>query len=244
MLLARSILFDLLMFLLVPIIGILFLPVALVSRDGTYWVMKLYIRIVLWLLWAICGLRMEVRGTPPEGDVLIASKHQSFLDIMILFLHLPRARFIMKRELRWVPVFGYYAMRIGSTPVARGKKGKAVSAMVKDVNAKQNEPGQLVIYPEGTRTQPGAKPNYKVGAGVIYTRTGQVCVPAATNVGVFWSRRSWLRKPGTAVLEFLEPIPAGLPLDEFMATLEARVETASDALLVEAGFEGPAKAAE
>ncbi len=84
---------------------------------------------------------------------------------------------------------------------------------------------------------PGAKDPYKVGAGVIYTRMEKVCVPVATNVGVFWARRSPIRKPGTAVLEFLEPIPAGLGLKEFMAKLENVIETNSDRLMVEAGYE-------
>ncbi len=230
-------LFDFLLFALVPIIGILGLPFAIHSRAGTYRVMKFYIHVNLWLLKILCGLTVEVRGTPPTGNIMIASKHQSFLDVMILFLHLPRARFIMKRELRWVPVFGYYAMRIGSTPVSRGKKGRAVQAMVKDVDAKQADEGQLIIYPEGTRTLPGAKPAYKIGAGVIYTRTGQACGLAATNIGAFWPRRGWTRKPGRAVLEFLEPVPAGLPLEVFMDTIEERIETASNRLLDEAGFQ-------
>ncbi|MEO0912821.1 MAG: lysophospholipid acyltransferase family protein [Pseudomonadota bacterium] len=238
--LLRSMLFDFLMFALVPIIGIVGLPWAIHSRAGTYKVMKTYVRIVLWLLRNLCGLTVEVRGTPPTGKVMIAAKHQSFLDVMILFLHLPQARFIMKRELRWVPVFGYYAMRIGSTPVSRGKKGKAVQEMARDVDAKREEPGQLIIYPEGTRTLPGAPPKYKIGAGVIYTRTGQPCVLSATNIGVFWPRRGWVRKPGVAVLEFLEPVPAGLALEEFMATIEARIEEASNRLLEEAGFAGDA----
>lgn len=234
--LLRSILFDFLLFALVPIVGIIGLPWAIHSRSGTYKVMKTYIRIVLWLLRVLCGLTVETRGTPPTGDIMIAAKHQSFLDVMILFLHLPRARFIMKRELRWVPFFGYYAMRIGSTPVARGKKGKAVQAMTRDVDAKREDAGQLIIYPEGTRTLPGAAPNYKIGAGVIYTRTGQDCGLAATNIGAFWPRRGWVRKPGRAVLEFLEPVPAGLELNVYMATIEERIETASNRLLDEAGF--------
>lgn len=238
--LIRTMIFDFLMYLLVPVLGILGLPFALLSRDWCYWIMRLYIRIVLWLLRVLCGLTVELRGEVPEGNVMIASKHQSFLDIMVLFLHLPEARFIMKRELRYVPVFGFYAMRIGSTPVARGRKGKAVQAMMKDVGEKETGGGQLVIYPEGTRTLPGAAPNYKIGAGVIYTRTGQDCVLAATNIGVFWPRRGWRRKPGVAVFEFLETVPAGMQLEPFMELIEDRIETASNKLLEETDFRKPA----
>ncbi|QHQ37501.1 1-acyl-sn-glycerol-3-phosphate acyltransferase [Algicella marina] len=236
MTLFRSILFDFLMFALVPIIGILGLPIALYSRGGTYWVMRQYARTVLFLLRVLCGLSVEVRGTPPQGNVMIAAKHQSFLDVMVLFLNVPRARFIMKQELRWVPVFGFYTMRIGSTPVSRGKKGKAVSAMTRDVESKKGEAGQLIIYPEGTRTLPGAPPAYKVGAGVIYTRLGQECCLVATNVGAFWPRRGWRRRPGVAVVEFLETIPVGLELHDFMDTMQTGIETASNRLLQETGF--------
>ena len=99
------------------------------------------------------------------------------------------------------------------------------------------EPRQLVIYPQGTRVAPGARPPFKVGAGVLYDRLGTACVPAATNAGVFWGRRSWYRRPGTAVVEFLEPIPPGMPVPAFMAEIEGRIEAASDRLMREGGFE-------
>ncbi|MEM1266508.1 MAG: lysophospholipid acyltransferase family protein [Pseudomonadota bacterium] len=233
MILLRSLLFDALLYALILILGILLLPAAIHSREGAYWAVRLYGRLALWLLERICGLKTEVRGPVPTEDVLIAAKHQSFLDILILIATLPAPRFIMKQSLRWVPIFGFYATRIGSTPVSRGRKGRAVHSMVQDVERKRT-PGQLVIYPQGTRTAPGAKLPYKIGAGVIYERTGLPCVPAATNVGVFWGRKSLFRKPGLGVVEFLEPIPAGLKVAALMETLEARVEAASETLLSEA----------
>ena len=151
--------------------------------------------------------------------MLVAAKHQSFLDIMILFEALPRPKFIMKKELRWAPFLGLYALRIGSTPVARGDRSKAMKAMVEHAG-RATEPRQLVIYPQGTRVAPGARPPFKVGAGVLYERLGEPCVPAATNAGVFWGRRSLYRRPGLAVVEFLPPIPPGLAVPEFMARLE------------------------
>ena len=239
MMLIRSLIFDALLYGLMLVMGILFAPLAIASRDGAHFAMHSYTRVVLWLLEKICGLRAEVRGPVPQGDVLIASKHQSFLDILMHFRALPRARFIMKKELKWAPILGLYAMRIGSTPVARGKKGKAVSEMVSGVKKEADNPGQLVIYPQGTRVLPGARLPFKIGAGVLYQRMDRPCIPAATNAGVFWARKSWLRKPGVAVIEYLPEIPPGLPLGEFMKRLEAEVETASDALMAEAGFAVP-----
>ncbi len=236
MLFIRSMIFDFLMYSLMLVMGILFAPLAIWSRDGAYWSMKFYSRTIFWLLKVICGLRVEVRGQVPEGAVIIGSKHQSFLDVMLHMHALPRAKYIMKDQLKWAPIIGIYGIRIGSTPVSRGKKGKAMTQMVAGVEKKSaTERGQLVIYPQGTRTLPDQKLPYKVGAGVLYERMGVPCVPAATNVGVFWGRRSPYRKPGLAVLEYLEPIEPGMAIKPFLAELENRVEAASDRLMAEAG---------
>ncbi len=236
MLLIRSLVFDALLYLLMAVMGILFLPAALWSRGGAYWACKVYCRTIFRLLDAICGLKVEVRGRVPEEEVIVCSKHQSFLDILIHVHALPRAKFVMKRELRWAPILGIYAMRIGSTPVARGQKSRAMKDMVAHAARGEGAEGQLVIYPQGTRVQPGAVMPYKIGAGVLYERLGLPCVPAATNAGVFWSRRSWYRRPGTAVIEYLEPIPPGVPLKAFMAQIETVIENRSNALMREAGF--------
>jgi 1-acyl-sn-glycerol-3-phosphate acyltransferase len=241
MLLLRSLVFDACLYLEMAVYGLIFAPAALWSVDGAYAGIRAYCRTMFWLLRVICGLRVEVRGRVPEGELIVAAKHQSFLDILILANALPRASFIMKKELRWAPVLGLYALRIGSTPVARGKKGRAMKDMVEHVE-KAREPRQLVIYPQGTRVAPGARLPYKIGTGVLYERLGKPCIPAATNAGVFWGRRSPYRRSGLAVVEFLEPIPAGLPIPEFMARIEAEVELNSERLMREAGFE-PAAAA-
>ncbi len=234
--LLRSLIFDVAMYGLMLVVGILGAPFALWSVDGAHRVVKVYCAGVLWLLRVLCGLRVEVRGKVPEGDVIVTSKHQSFLDILILAHALPRPSFIMKKQLRWAPILGLYALRIGSTPVDRGKRSQAMKDMVAKVET-ATDPRQLVIYPQGTRVLPGARLPYKAGAGVLYDRLGKVCVPAATNVGVFWSRRSRYRHPGTAVLEFLEPIPPGLPISVFIRQIESVVEENSDRLMREAGFD-------
>ncbi|MHA3913455.1 lysophospholipid acyltransferase family protein [Halovulum sp. GXIMD14793] len=239
MLLIRSILFDIFIYGWMLLLGTVALPYALISRAHTYRVMKLYANSVLFLSRVMLGIRWEVRGPVPTGEVLIASKHQSFMDIMIHFKVLTQAQFVMKQELKWIPIFGFYTLRIGTTPVARGKRGVAVKDMVSHVEKERDGAKQLVIYPQGTRTAPGAKLPYKVGAGVIYKRMGLPCIPAATNVGVFWGRRAILKRPGLAVIEYLDTIEPGLDVDTFMTELETRVETASDRLMSEAGFTPP-----
>lgn len=237
MLFLRSQLADLIMYVLMAVMGILFAPAAIYSRGGAYWAIKVYCRTVFWVLRILCGLKVEFRGEVPQGEVIVASKHMSFLDVMMHAYALPRVKFVMKRQLRYAPILGLYGMRIGSAPVARGKKGGAVRKLVRDVENDKKNAGQLVIYPQGTRVLPGSDKPYKVGAGVLYTRMGQDCVPAATNTGVFWARRSPYRYPGTAVVEYLPMIERGLKLDEFMKRLEDVVETRSNALMRESGYE-------
>jgi len=232
----RSVVFILQMYVMMAVLGLLYLPGAILSKEGAYRALHAYCRWVRWTAHWMIGLKSEVRGTPPMDEVLVAAKHQSFFDILIIFGSLPRPKFIMKRQLRWAPILGWYAQRIDCILVDRGKRGKAIGKMVADVKAGRDEPGQLVIYSQGTRVAPGVVRPYKVGAGVLYAQLGQDCVPVAVNVGAFWPRHGIYRKPGLAVVEFLPRIKAGLGQDAFMSRLEAEVEAASDRLLVEAGF--------
>jgi len=234
----RSLVFDALLYGTMAVMGILGAPLALWSVDGAYAVCRAYCRVTFFYLRVVCGLRVEVRGPVPDGEVLVAAKHQSFLDILMLFEALPRAKFIMKKELKWTPFIGLYALRIGSTPVNRGDRSKAMKAMV-DHAGGAAEPRQLVIYPQGTRVAPGARLPFKVGAGVLYERMGTACVPVATNAGVLWGRRALVKHAGLAVVEFLPPIEPGLDVPQFMRRLESDVEAASDRLMREAGFEPP-----
>jgi 1-acyl-sn-glycerol-3-phosphate acyltransferase len=232
-----SLVFVVFIYAMMPVIGILFLPWALFSRRGALEACRTWCRVVRWAAIWMVGLRTEVRGTPPTDEVLVAAKHQSFLDIILIFASLPAGKFIMKRELMYAPVIGQYALKIGCVPVDRGKRSQAIKRMVDDVAKGRQQPGQLIIYPQGTRIAPGVKAPYKVGTAVLYNELGQDCVPVATNVGLYWPRKGILRKPGTAVVEFLPRIESGLPRTEFMTRLEDEIETASDALMREAGFD-------
>lgn len=234
----RSLLYVGQIYLMMPIIGLAFAPWAIFSHHGARACCKFYSRWCFWTARWMIGLKVEVRGTPPEGEVLIAAKHQSFLDIMMIFTALPAAKFIMKKEILWTPIIGLYAKRLNCVAVDRGKRGAAIDKMIQDVASHKIEPGQLIIYSQGTRVAPGVKAPYKVGTGVLYEQLGQPCVPVATNVGVFWPRKGIWRKPGVAVVEFLPVIEPGLERDAFMAQLEDVVETRSNELMAEAGFHG------
>ncbi|MEO0666482.1 MAG: lysophospholipid acyltransferase family protein [Pseudomonadota bacterium] len=224
-------------YVMMLVIGLAYAPYAIVSRHGARAGCKGYSRYVFWSMRWWVGIRAEVRGDVPEGEVLIAAKHQSFLDIMMIFTALPSAKFIMKRSILWTPIIGLYARRLECVPVERGKRGAAIAQMVADVEAGRVNPGQLIIYSQGTRVAPGVKAPYKVGTGVLYEQLGQPCVPVATNVGVLWPRTGLRRTPGLAVVEFLPPIAPGMEREAFMATLEETVEARSGALMRELGYD-------
>lgn len=233
----RSLIFMIVIYAWMLILGIAFLPYALFSKNGALKACKTYARSTMWLARWMVGIRCEVRGNAPTNEVVIGAKHQSFLDIIMIFDAIPHGKFIMKRELLFTPVIGMYARRLGCIPVNRGKRGAAVAKMVKDVSKEFSEPGQLVIYPQGTRVAPGVKKPYKVGTAVLYEGLGFPCVPVATNAGVFWPRTGVMRKPGLAIVDFLEPIKPGVARDEFLARLEEVIETRSNELMREVGFD-------
>ena len=232
----RSLIFNIQMYVALLVAGIIYTPAAIMSSDGAVAGCHAYCRYIRWSAGWMIGLKSEIRGEPPTDEVMVAPKHQSFLDVLIIYGALPRGKFVFKSILKYAPVVGQFGLRIGCIPVDRGKRGQAIKKMVADVKAGRARAGQLIIYPQGTRIAPGVKAKYKIGTGALYRELNQPVVPVATNVGVFWPKRGIYRKPGVAVVEFLPRIKAGMALDPFMKHLEQVVETRSEELNKEAGF--------
>ncbi|MGB0958699.1 MAG: lysophospholipid acyltransferase family protein [Halocynthiibacter sp.] len=235
--LIRSIFFIIQMYIVMALFGLFGIPLSVLNREYAFKTVMNYCKYVRWSAAWMVGLKSEIRGDVPDGDVIVASKHQNFFDILMLVSVLPRPRFIYKKELDYVPIIGYFAKRLNCIAVDRGKKGQAIKKMVRDVNSGKVEPGQLIIFSQGTRVGAGEKKPYKVGTGVLYKETGQAVVPVATNVGVFWKRHGLMRYPGLGVLEFLPKIEQGYDVSQFMTELEAVVEAGSNDLMREAGFD-------
>ncbi len=233
----RSLLYVVQSYFVMFVMGIVFAPLAIASPKGARFACRTWARWAIWTARWMVGLSAEIRGPVPQDEVLVASKHQSFFDILLIFEAMPAPKFIMKRELLWTPIIGIYAKRLGCVPVDRGKRGAAIQQMLEDVQAGRSAPGQLTIYPQGTRVAPGDFRPYKAGTAALYDQLGQPCVPVATNVGLFWPRKGILRKPGRAVVEFLPAIPPGMDRDAFMEEIEDKIETRSNALMKEAGFD-------
>lgn len=234
----RSLIFIVQMYAALLVVGVLYMPRAIASRRGAIAGIHAYCNYVRWSASWMIGLKTEIRGTPPTEEVMVAAKHQSFMDVLVIYGAIPRGKFIMKSTIKYAPVVGQFALRVGCIPVDRGKRGVAIKKMMADVRSGRALSGQLIIYPQGTRIAPGDKKPYKVGTGLLYRELGQPVVPVATNVGLFWPKRGIYRKPGTAVFEFLPPIESGLDVGVFMERLQSEIEEACDRLNKEAGFDG------
>lgn len=229
----RSLLFVALFYLWSALVAILCTPLLLGPAG---WILRMF---AVWgsgivvLLKACCGIRVEVRGRAhiPQGAALVAPKHQCMFDVFAQFTWLPATCFVMKKELMWIPWFGWYAAKVGTIVVDREARSAALKKMVRKARDRFADARQVVIFPEGTRGEPGAPGDYKPGIAALYRELDVPVHPVATNSGVHWPRRGFLRKPGTIVFEYLEPIPPGLKRAEFMRLLEERIETASARLL-------------
>ncbi|MEQ1695360.1 MAG: lysophospholipid acyltransferase family protein [Hyphomicrobiaceae bacterium] len=233
MLVLRSLLFSFAFHLTTAAFTILGSPLLLGPRRYAMLGLKIHARFCLWLLRAITGTTLEVRGREfiPTGAAIVASKHQSTWETFALVPLLSDPAIVMKAELGWIPFYGWFAHKFGHILVARERGPAALRRMIADAKRCTSTDRQIVIFPEGTRQAVGAPPNYKSGVVALYEGLGLPCVPVALNSGAFWPRRSMMRYPGTIVVEFLEPLPAGLDRATFRRTLEDRIETASARLL-------------
>lgn len=182
---------------------------------------------------AVCGIKVEVRGREhiPTGPAIVAPKHLCMLDVFAQFTWLPASVFVMKKELNWIPWFGWYAAKVGAIDIDRGAGASALKKVVREAKVLFAKGRQVVIFPEGHRGEPGVAGDYKPGVAALYRELDVPVYPVATNSGVHWPAHGFIRRPGTIVFEYLEPIPPGLKRAEFMRVLEERIETASNKLL-------------
>jgi 1-acyl-sn-glycerol-3-phosphate acyltransferase len=209
----------------------------LVPRSRAWFVPKFWSRTSLWLMDKLAGTKSEITGLEnlPKGSFILAPKHQSFWDAIAFLPHIPDALYILKRELTWIPFFGWYIAKMRMIPVDRGSRAKALKSVVALTKAElARNDRQLIIYPEGTRRAPGDEPAYKWGIVELYTQLELPVVPVAHVAGLYWPRRKFLRYPGILKAKFLPPIPPGLEKQEFMARLVSETEAACDAFLINA----------
>jgi 1-acyl-sn-glycerol-3-phosphate acyltransferase len=238
----RSLIFLMVFYLNTAVFLIGGSPLLLGRRSWAMAALAAHARASIWWLRVIVGTRLEVRGREnlPGGPALIASKHQSAWDTFGIVPLTRDPAMVMKQELLKIPLYGWFCRKFEMIFVRRELGPTALRRMVRDAKDRVAAGRDIVIFPEGTRRAVGAPPDYKPGIVLLYEALGVPCVPVALNSGLFWPRRSILRRPGTLVVEFLPAIPPGLPRREFAPLLQERIETASARLAADAAM--PARA--
>ena len=236
MILLRSLLFNAAFYIATFVQMVVYTPFYfLAPRRAAWWVPKSWARVNMWLLHRIGGVKSVITGQEnlPAGGYIIAPKHQSAWDTFAFLPWIPDALYILKRELMWIPFFGWYVAKMRMIPIHRGSRSIALKAALDGARTRISEGRQLIIYPEGTRRPPGAEPRYKYGIVQIYDTLKLPVVPVAHNAGMFWPRRKFLRFPGTIKCRILPPIQPGLSKEEFLERLVEVTEKNCDELLVE-----------
>ena len=233
---ARSIVFNALFYLSTLFWMIVALPTFLMPYWGIVTVAKMWGRTSLVLLRYVAGIDYEIRGLEkvPPGAAIVAAKHQSAWETFALLTCFADPAFILKRELQWIPIFGWFTIKGRMVPVDRRKGTQAIPAMIERARIELARGRQLLIFPEGTRRPAGAEPRYRYGVALIYGGNSVPCVPVALNSGLFWPRRSLRMRPGKVLVEILDPIAPGLDRDEFFALVQDKIETATARLIAEA----------
>ena len=236
MLFLRSLLFQAFWWVISAVMTISHVPLFLAPRTWTVHQIKMWGRISMWGLRNIVGIRIEVRGAEniPQTGGLIASKHQTMWETIALFNLNPDPAIIFKRELTYVPFYGWYAMKAGMILIDRSTQAKAMRRMIRRGKECIDQNRQVVVFPEGTRRPVGAEPEYLTGIYGLYSQLGVPCTPVAHNSGLYWPRRGYTWKPGTITIEFLPPIQPGLKRKEFMTVMQDTIETATNKLVAEA----------
>ena len=231
----RSIVFNAAFYINITVRMIVALPTILLPYSYLLDVLRAYARSSLFLLRIICGTGVEWRGREklPQGAFIVACKHQSLWETFALFALLPDPTYVLKRELMWLPLFGWLATKARMIPIDRGARASALARMTASARKEIARCRQIVIFPEGTRRLPDAAPRYLPGVAHLYAETGLSCVPVALNSGLYWPRRSLLRYPGKILVEVLDPIPPGLGRRDFLQHLQKVVEEATTRLVAE-----------
>lgn len=242
MLALRSHLFNILFYANLIVWMIVLAPIYFIlPRKIAYSVPKTWARFNHWLMKTVVGTQFEIEGLEniPASGYILAPKHQSFWDTYALLPWLDDPVYILKRELMWIPLFGWYAAKQKMIPVNRGGRGKEMVKVMQRTAIEMENGRQLIIYPEGTRRPPGADPEYKYGIARLYRDLKVPVVPVAMHAGLFWPRRSVMRYPGHYKIRILPPIQPGLTPDAFFERLTQELEKASDDLLLEAVRDNP-----
>lgn len=206
------------------------------GRGATGWIIRRYTRRMVWAMRVFAGIKLEVRGRErlPQGAFIIAAKHQSWGDGFCVYSQFDDLAFVTGDHLERFPLLGTVLRKLGAIVVNNCGGPEARRALSESAAQARADGRRILIYPEGNLARVGERFRYRTGVWHMYRDFDMPVVPQATNLGLFWPQEAYEKNPGTAVIEFLDPIPTGLDKAEFMARLEAAVEGKTAELVAEA----------
>lgn len=232
----RALLFQAIFYVWTTVYCLAVLPAyPFLAQPAMRAVARTWQRTILWLLRVTVGLTYEVRGRArvPAGPMIMASKHQSAWETLVFHALIPEIAVGLKDELTRIPVFGWYLMRAGNIRIDRGAAANAIRSLVRGAQRAVAQGLTVLIFPEGTRRAPEDPPDYKPGVAALYAALKLPVIPIALNSGLYWQRDQFAGRPGRVLVEFLDPIPAGLDRRTFMRELERTIEAGTARLVAE-----------
>ncbi len=225
----RSVLFMIVFYVLTFVQSVFYLTLLVLPRRYTIWAPTLWCHINRFLLRWIAGIKVTVKGLenlPKQNGYIVAAKHQSAMETVLFHALVPNTVYILKKSLIFIPIVGWLFLKTGCIAIDRKAGMKSMHQLMSDACQRLQDKYNVIIFPEGTRTQPGTKGKYNPGVAMIYEKCQSPVVPVALNTGYFWPKNSYKRYPGTATIEFLPVIEPGLDKRAFLTRLEDQIETA------------------
>lgn len=233
MLWVRSVLFLILFYASTLVLFVVFMPTLLFTRKASGCFPRFWAKYTPWLLRLTCNIKLRIEGLenlPEENGYIIASKHQSAMETTIFHAIVPNVFYVLKKELLYIPIAGIYFLKTGCIPIDRNGGAKTMRKMLAGVKERLKEGMNLIIFPEGTRTQPGMKKPYTPGVAFLYEQCAVPVVPVALNTGYCWPKNKMKKMPGTVTIRFLEPIQPGHDKRTFLNELYEKIESEQDVL--------------
>ena len=229
----RSVLFTVVFYIVTLFLFVVMIPTLFMPRKQALSFPIFWSKMAKVMLKLFCGIEVRVEGLenlPKQNGYIIASKHQSAMETTIFHRIVPNMFYVLKKELMYLPLAGFYFIKTGCIPIDRKGGTKTMRKMLQGVQKRLSQGMNLVIFPEGTRTAPGTKKPYSPGVAFLYEQCRVPVVPVALNSGYCWPKNKTLKYAGTVTVKFLKPIESGLPKREFMEELYQRIETEQDKL--------------
>ena len=225
MIILRSAVFNVVFFTATFLYTLAAAAVRLVSPGHVLDVVNAWARFLVMAARLICGIRLQVTGREniPPGAALIASRHQSAFDTFVWLTLVPRCAYVLKQELLRIPVFGGLLVSAGMIPIDRAAGAGAIRALLRQADMAVRQQRQIVIFPEGTRSEPGQPRALQPGVAALARRTGLPVIPVATDSGLCWGRRAFRKQSGTIRIVIGQPIPPTADRPALMRALQAGI---------------------